>query len=119
MVTDGPARGRESNAPPRGRPFVPELTHTGEGRRERRRSTCSERAPGTAGQRPSETAHTASYGLHRTRPATHIVTAAVWGLGWGGPPGAALDAASAGQFEIVTSPALLDGPRRVLGYPKL
>lgn len=43
----------------------------------------------------------------------------VSGLGWGGPPGAVLDAALAGDFEIVTSPALLDELRRVLGYPKL
>jgi uncharacterized protein len=43
----------------------------------------------------------------------------VSGVGWGGPPGAALDAALAGHFEIVTSPALLDELRRVLGYPKL
>jgi hypothetical protein len=31
----------------------------------------------------------------------------------GGPPGAVLDAALAGHFEIVTSPALLDELRRV------
>ncbi|MFU8891963.1 MAG: putative toxin-antitoxin system toxin component, PIN family [Anaerosomatales bacterium] len=43
----------------------------------------------------------------------------VSGLGWGGPPGAELDAALAGHFQIVTSPALLDELRRVLGYPKL
>ena len=43
----------------------------------------------------------------------------VSGLGWGGPPGAVVDAALAGHFEIVTSPALLDELRRVLGYPKL
>jgi len=43
----------------------------------------------------------------------------VSGVGWGGPPGAVLDAALAGHFEIVTSPALLDELRRVLGYPKL
>lgn len=43
----------------------------------------------------------------------------VSGVGWGGPPGAVLDAALAGRFEIVTSPALLDELRRVLGYPKL
>jgi uncharacterized protein len=30
-----------------------------------------------------------------------------------------LDAALAGRFEIVTSPALLDELRRVLAYPKL
>jgi uncharacterized protein len=43
----------------------------------------------------------------------------VSGLGWGGVPGAALDAALAGQCEIITSPALLDELRRVLAYPKL
>lgn len=43
----------------------------------------------------------------------------VSGLGWGGPPGAVLDAGRVGQFEIVTSPALLDELRRRLGYPKL
>lgn len=43
----------------------------------------------------------------------------VSGLGWGGPPGAVLDAALTGQFEIVTSPTLLDELRRVLDYPKL
>lgn len=43
----------------------------------------------------------------------------VSGIGWGGPPGAVLDAALAGHFEIVTSPALLDELRRVLSYPKL
>ena len=43
----------------------------------------------------------------------------VSGIGWGGTPGAVLDAALAGHFEIVTSPALLDELRRVLDYPKL
>jgi putative PIN family toxin of toxin-antitoxin system len=43
----------------------------------------------------------------------------VSGIGWGGTPGAVLDAALAGHFEIVTSPALLDELRRVLAYPKL
>jgi uncharacterized protein len=43
----------------------------------------------------------------------------VSGVGWGGPPAAVLDAALAGRFEIVTSPALLDELRRVLAYPKL
>jgi uncharacterized protein len=43
----------------------------------------------------------------------------VSGLGWGGPPAAVLDAALAGDFEVVTSPALLDELRRVLAYPKL
>lgn len=43
----------------------------------------------------------------------------VSGVGWGGPPGAVLDAALAGRFEMVTSPSLLDELRRVLSYPKL
>jgi uncharacterized protein len=43
----------------------------------------------------------------------------VSGIGWGGPPGAVLDAALAGHFEIMTSPALLDELRRVLEYPRL
>ena len=43
----------------------------------------------------------------------------VSGLGWGGAPAAVLDAALAGRFETVTSPALLDELRRVLTYPKL
>jgi uncharacterized protein len=43
----------------------------------------------------------------------------VSGLGWGGPPGAVFDAGLVRQFEIVTSPALLDELRRVLSYPKL
>jgi uncharacterized protein len=43
----------------------------------------------------------------------------VSGLGWGGAPAAVLDAALAGRFDLVTSPALLDELRRVLAYPKL
>jgi uncharacterized protein len=43
----------------------------------------------------------------------------VSGVGWGGPPGAVLDTALAGRFEIVTSPAQLEELRRVLSYPKL
>lgn len=43
----------------------------------------------------------------------------VSGLGWGGPPGAVLDAGLAGHFESVTNPALLEELRRVLAYPKL
>ncbi|TVR25215.1 MAG: putative toxin-antitoxin system toxin component, PIN family [Nitriliruptor sp.] len=43
----------------------------------------------------------------------------VSGVGWGGTPGALLDATLAGHCEIVTSPALLDELRRVLSYPKL
>jgi uncharacterized protein len=43
----------------------------------------------------------------------------VSGVGWGGTPGAVLDAALDGQDEIITSPALLDELRRVLSYAKL
>ena len=43
----------------------------------------------------------------------------VSGVGWGGPPGAVLDAALDGRFELITSPPLLDELRRVLSYPKL
>jgi uncharacterized protein len=43
----------------------------------------------------------------------------VSGLGWGGAPGAVLDAALAGRFDIVTSAPLLEELRRVLAYPKL
>ena len=43
----------------------------------------------------------------------------VSGVGWGGSPGAVLDAALAGRLEMVTSPSLLDELRRVLSYPKL
>lgn len=43
----------------------------------------------------------------------------VSGVGWGGPPGAVLDAALAGRFEIVTNSNLLDELRRVLNLPKL
>lgn len=43
----------------------------------------------------------------------------VSGVGWGGPPGAVLDAALDGRYELITSPALLTELRRVLSYPKL
>jgi uncharacterized protein len=43
----------------------------------------------------------------------------VSGVGWGGPPGAVLDAALDGRYELITSPALLAELRRVLSYPKL
>lgn len=44
----------------------------------------------------------------------------VSGLGWpGGTPGRVVDAAVAGRFLLITSPALLDELRRVLAYPKL
>jgi uncharacterized protein len=43
----------------------------------------------------------------------------VSGVGWGGPPGAVLDAALDGRYELISSPPLLDELRRVLSYPKL
>jgi uncharacterized protein len=43
----------------------------------------------------------------------------VSGVGWGGPPGAVLDAALDGRYELITSPALLAELRRVLSFPKL
>lgn len=43
----------------------------------------------------------------------------VSGLGWSGVPGQVVEAALAGRFELVTSPALLEEFRRVLSYPKL
>jgi uncharacterized protein len=43
----------------------------------------------------------------------------VSGVGWGGPPGAVLDAALDGRYELITSPALLAELHRVLSYPKL
>ena len=43
----------------------------------------------------------------------------VSGFGWPrGAPGQVVDAILAGRFLLVTSPALLDELRRVLGYPK-
>ena len=42
----------------------------------------------------------------------------VSGLEWDGTPGAVLDAALAGYFESLNTPALLDELRRVLAYPK-
>ncbi|MBW3578590.1 MAG: putative toxin-antitoxin system toxin component, PIN family [Actinobacteria bacterium] len=53
-----------------------------------------------------------------TRAVLHTNTW-VSGLGWSGPPGDVVEAAPAGRFEVVTSPALLDELRRVLAYPKL
>lgn len=41
------------------------------------------------------------------------------GIGWSGPPRAILDAAIAGKFSLVISPALWDEVRRVLNYPRL
>jgi len=43
----------------------------------------------------------------------------VSGIGWSGLPATVLEAALAGHFEIITSPAPLDELRRVLAYPKL
>lgn len=37
----------------------------------------------------------------------------------GGPPSEVVEAALAGRFEVVTSPALLDELRPVPAYPKL
>ncbi len=46
-------------------------------------------------------------------------TTIVSGVGWGGPPGAVLDAALAGRSEMVTGPTLLNELRRVLSAPAL
>ncbi len=48
-----------------------------------------------------------------------VIDTVMSGVGWGGPPGAVLDAALDGRFELITSPDLLDELRRVLSYPKL
>ncbi len=40
------------------------------------------------------------------------------GLGWGGTPGAVLDAALVGRVTMVSSPPLLAELGRVLAYPK-
>jgi uncharacterized protein len=41
------------------------------------------------------------------------------GIGWTGSPQKILDAAIAGHFVLLTSPALLEEVRRVLAYPRL
>ena len=43
----------------------------------------------------------------------------VSGLGWSGPPAAIIDAVTAGELTLLSSPALITELRRVLGYPKL
>ncbi len=48
-----------------------------------------------------------------------VIDTIMSGVGWSGPPGAVLDAALDGHFEIVASPALVGELRRVIGYPKL
>jgi putative PIN family toxin of toxin-antitoxin system len=45
--------------------------------------------------------------------------AVISGIGWRGPPQIILDAAIAGRFVLLTSPALLEEVRRVLVYPRL
>ncbi|HEY1774684.1 MAG TPA: putative toxin-antitoxin system toxin component, PIN family [Solirubrobacteraceae bacterium] len=43
----------------------------------------------------------------------------VSGLGWFGPPAAIVDAITAGELTLLSSPALMAELRRVLRYPKL
>jgi len=43
----------------------------------------------------------------------------VSGLGWSGPPAAIVDAVTAGELTLLSSPALIAELRRVLSYPKL
>jgi putative PIN family toxin of toxin-antitoxin system len=43
----------------------------------------------------------------------------VSGLGWSGPPAAIIDAVTAGELTLLSSPALIAELRRVLSYPKL
>jgi putative PIN family toxin of toxin-antitoxin system len=43
----------------------------------------------------------------------------VSGLGWSGPPAAIVDAVTAGELTLLSSPALIAELRRVLRYPKL
>ncbi len=43
----------------------------------------------------------------------------VSGLGWSGPPAAIVDAVTAGELTLLSSPALMAELRRVLSYPKL
>jgi len=43
----------------------------------------------------------------------------VSGLGWSGPPAAIVDAVTAGELTLLSSPALIAELRRVLNYPKL
>jgi len=41
------------------------------------------------------------------------------GIGWTGPPQVILDSGIAGDFVLLTSPALLNEIRRVIAYPRL
>ena len=43
----------------------------------------------------------------------------VSGLGWSGPPAAIIDAVTAGELTLLSSPALIAELRRVLSYSKL
>ena len=43
----------------------------------------------------------------------------VSGLGWSGPPAAIIDAVTAGELILLSSPTLIAELRRVLSYPKL
>ena len=43
----------------------------------------------------------------------------VSGLGWSGAPAAIVDAVTAGELTLLSSPALIAELRRVLSYPKL
>ena len=43
----------------------------------------------------------------------------VSGLGWSGSPDAIIDAVTAGELTLLSSPALIAELRRVLSYPKL
>jgi putative PIN family toxin of toxin-antitoxin system len=43
----------------------------------------------------------------------------VSGLGWSGPPVAIINAVTAGEVTLMSSPALIAELRRVLAYPKL
>jgi uncharacterized protein len=43
----------------------------------------------------------------------------VSGLGWAGPPAEIVDAVTAGELTLLSSPALIAELRRVLSYPKL
>jgi len=40
-------------------------------------------------------------------------------LGWSGPPAAIVDAVTAGELTLLSSPALIAELRRVISYPKL
>ena len=40
-------------------------------------------------------------------------------MGWSGPPAAIVDAVTAGELTLLSSPALIAELRRVISYPKL